>query len=207
MALKMTMFSDFICPFCYIGHTTMHKVAPEFDIEIEWRGFEIHPEWPAAGVPAERVFGAMSTEMRKGVWNRIATMASDAGITMNPPSVLTNSHSALLAAEFAKDAGKGREFEVRVYRAYFEEGVNIGDLEVLKRLAADVGVDSAQMIEAIGWPGYENRLRESLNEGRQRGVTGVPTFFINEFPFVGAQSEDVVRSILARVSERFGAAK
>ena len=52
MALKLTMFSDFICPFCYIGFEVVRKLKPEFDLEIEWRGFQIHPEWPAEGMPA-----------------------------------------------------------------------------------------------------------------------------------------------------------
>ena len=52
MAIKIEMFSDFICPFCYIGFETVRKLKPEFDLEIAWRGFQIHPEWPAEGMPA-----------------------------------------------------------------------------------------------------------------------------------------------------------
>ena len=48
MALKIVMFSDYICPFCYVGFETIRKLKPEFDFQLEWRGFQIHPDWPAA---------------------------------------------------------------------------------------------------------------------------------------------------------------
>jgi len=52
MAVQIEMFSDFICPFCYIGFETVRKLKPEFDLDIRWRGFQIHPEWPAEGMPS-----------------------------------------------------------------------------------------------------------------------------------------------------------
>jgi predicted DsbA family dithiol-disulfide isomerase len=55
MALKITMFSDFVCPFCYIGFEVIRKLKPEFHIDLEWRGYQIHPEWPPEGIPAEQV--------------------------------------------------------------------------------------------------------------------------------------------------------
>ena len=58
MALKVTLFSDFICPFCYIGFQTIRKMKREFDLDVDWRGFQIHPDWPATGIPAEKVYGA-----------------------------------------------------------------------------------------------------------------------------------------------------
>ena len=54
MSTKVVVFSDFICPFCYIGMHTLRRLQPEFGFEVDWRGFQIHPEWPAQGVPAEQ---------------------------------------------------------------------------------------------------------------------------------------------------------
>ena len=51
MALKIVMFSDYICPFCYVGFETMRRLKREFDFQLEWRGFQIHPDWPAEGIP------------------------------------------------------------------------------------------------------------------------------------------------------------
>ena len=134
MALKLLMFSDFICPFCYIGFEVVRKLKPEFDLEIDWRGFQIHPEWPAEGMPASE-YRSMDEGTRRAVWQRIQSLANEAGFSMKPPELLMNSRLSLEAAEFAKEAGAGEAFEERVYRAYFQEGQNIGDRGVLGDLA------------------------------------------------------------------------
>jgi predicted DsbA family dithiol-disulfide isomerase len=204
MAFKVTMFSDFICPFCYIGFETIRKIKPELDLEIEWRGFEIHPEFPASGIPAEKIYGAVNSEARKAAWGRISAMAQAAGIEMSPPRVLTNSHQALAVCEYAREVGRSEEFEERVYRAYFREGENIGDLEVLKKLGAEAGLDPGEVEQAAHSPKYELKLKNNTLAAHSRGVNGVPTFFVGEFPLVGAQSEDVMRQILGRAIERLG---
>src|SRR5579859_3137325 len=207
MPLKIAMFSDFICPFCYIGFETVRKLKPEFDLEIEWRGFQIHPEWPAEGMPAAEFRRGMDPETRRAVWARIEAMAAAAGFTMKAPEVLTNSRLALEAVEFAKESGRSEAFEQRVYRAYFNEGLNIGKVGVLGELAAEVGLDRDEFNLAIESNRFTQRLRENAFEARERGVDGVPTFFVGDYPLVGAQSEDVMRRILRRYADRLGAAK
>jgi predicted DsbA family dithiol-disulfide isomerase len=207
MALKVTLFSDFICPFCYIGFHTLRKMQQEFDLDVDWRGFQIHPDWPATGIPAEKIYGAQGSDARKAGWERISSMATEIGLTMRPPSVLTNSHNALAACEYAVAASKGEEFEERVFRAYFGEGSNIGDVEVLKKLAGDIGLDPAQVVDAIASPEVQLKLKNNAIVAHQHGVSGVPTFFIGNYPLVGAQSEDTMRKILTRATEMMSAAK
>ncbi len=205
MALKITMFSDFVCPFCYVGFEVMRRLKSEFDLEIEWRGFQIHPEWPAEGIPVDKVRSAADMDARQAVWKRITAMAEEEGLPIAAPSVFTNSRGALAACEYAREQGKDEEFESRIYRAYFVEGANIGDPELIVRLGAEVGLDPAAVREAITSPRYELKLKNNALAATQRQVSGVPTFFIGEFPLVGAQSTDVCRQILRRVSERLGA--
>ncbi len=123
MPLKIKMYSDFICPFCYIGFEVFRKLKPEFDLELDWRGFQIHPEWPAEGMLASEWRNGMDPAARQAVWQRIQAMAVAAGFEMKPPELLTNSRLSLEAAEFAKEAGVGEAFDERVYRAYFYEGI------------------------------------------------------------------------------------
>jgi predicted DsbA family dithiol-disulfide isomerase len=200
------MYSDFVCPFCYIGFEVMRRLKSEFPIELEWRGFQIHPEWPTDGIAAEEALAAGDRDARQAAWGRITAMAEAEGLIMNPPAVLTNSRAALLAAEFAKDKGRAEQFQERVYRSYFGENANIGDTNLLARLAADAGLDPAETKGAIGSPHYELRLKDNTLVAQQRGVSGVPTFFIGDYPLVGAQSSDVMRHILRRATQRFGAA-
>ena len=203
MALKIVMFSDYICPFCYVGFETIRKLKPEFDFQIEWRGFQIHPDWPAAGIPVEKMRGPGDAESRQALWKRISAMAEATGFSMKPPTVLTNSRAALAATEFARESGRDELLEERIYRAYFNEGENIGDAGVVARLAAEAGLDAGEVAEAIKSPKYEMRLKNNSLAAHQRGVSGVPTFFIGEFPLVGAQNLDAMRAILKRASERF----
>ncbi len=206
MALHVTLFSDFICPFCYVGLRTIGKLKSEFDLEVEWRGFQIHPDWPPTGIPAEKVYGAEGSAARTAAWGRISAMADAVGLAMKPPAMLTNSHRALAACEAAIEAGRGEDFEERVYRAYFFDGANIGDLDVLKNLGAEVGLDRGLIGEAIASPKVELKLKNNALIAHRRGVSGVPTFFLGEYPVVGAQSLDAMRKILTRAGERIGAA-
>jgi predicted DsbA family dithiol-disulfide isomerase len=198
MAMTIEMFSDFICPFCYIGFATVRKLKPEFDLAIAWRGFQIHPEWPAEGMPAAAFRPEMSPATRRAIWTRIQAMAEEAGLAMEPPELLTNSRPALEAAEFAAEVGKGEAFEERVYRAYFTEGLNIGQPGVVADLAADVGIARDELSGAIASNRYAMRIKNNAMIAHNRNVDGVPTFFIGEYPLVGAQGADVMRQILDR---------
>jgi predicted DsbA family dithiol-disulfide isomerase len=206
MPVKIEMFSDFICPFCYIGFATIRKLKPEFDLDIGWRGFQIHPEWPARGMPASEFRREMTADMRRAVWERIEAMAEAAGITMKPPELLMNSRLALEAAEFAAEVGTGEAFEGRIYRAYFSDGLNIGLQGVLADLGADVGIDRQDLNVALESNRYTMRLKNNAMIAHNRNVDGVPTFFIGEYPLVGAQSEGVMRQIIGRYVQKLSAA-
>lgn len=202
MALKIVMFSDFICPFCYIGFEVIRKLKSEFDFQLEWRGFQIHPEWPAEGIPAARAIADPAA--REAVWQRIGAMAQATGLKMTPPAVFTNSRAALAATEFAREAGQDEVLEERIFRAYFNEGSNIGDPAIVTRLAGEAGLDADAVGDAIESPKYELKLKNNALAAHQRDVSGVPTFFIGDYPLVGAQSADAMRSILQRATERIG---
>ncbi|HKV54942.1 MAG TPA: DsbA family oxidoreductase [Candidatus Binataceae bacterium] len=209
MSLKLVMYSDFICPFCFIGFETVRRLIPEFGLEIEWKGFQIHPEWPAEGMPASEYRRGMDDDTRRMMWERIAGLGATVGLEMKPPALLANSRLALEAAEFAQKCGKAEAeaFEERVYRAYFNEGRNIGSQSVLGELAAEVGLDRDELTLALESNRYSLRLKNTALAAHQRGVDGVPTFFVGDYPLVGAQSEDVMRQILQRYVQKMAAAK
>jgi predicted DsbA family dithiol-disulfide isomerase len=202
MALRIMMFSDFVCPFCYIGFEVIRKLKPEFNIELEWRGYQIHPEWPAEGIPIEKIRSPSDLDARQAIWQRITAMAEAEGLPIKPPSVFTSSHAALAACEFAREKGDAEEMEALIYRAYFVDGLNIGDPSLIAWLAARAGFDEGEVTEAIRSPRYAMKLKNNALAAHQRGVGGVPTFFIGDYPLVGAQSSEVMRQILRRATER-----
>ena len=106
MAMKIVMFSDYICPFCYVGFETMRKLKSEFDFQLEWRGFQIHPDWPAEGIDSDKAGLPGDPASRQALWQRISAMADAVGFSMKPPALLTNSRAALAATEFARESGR-----------------------------------------------------------------------------------------------------
>jgi len=205
MALKIAMFSDFICPFCYIGFEVISKLKREFEFELDWRSFEIHPEWPTEATPADKVRGLGDAEARKAAWGRITSMAEAEGLAITAPAMLVSSHFALLAAELAKEQGVGMEFCAKVYRGYFVDGADIGDPETLARFGAEAGLARDAVLDALSSQHFEMRLKNTALAAHQRQVSGVPTFFFGEYPLVGAQSSDVMRQIIRRATERLAA--
>lgn len=185
----------------------LRKLKPEFDFTVNHRGFQIHPEWPAEGMPAERFRPNRDPKTRQAMWERISAMGAAAGVEMKSPRTLANSLLALQAAEFAAEAGAAEAFEERIFRAYFGEGLNIGDRDVLLNLAAEAGLDRAALAGALASSKYAMRIRNHALAANQLGVSGVPTLFIGEWPLVGAQSEDVMRRVLERARERMTASK
>ncbi len=134
-------------------------------------------------------------------------MGAEAGVVMKPPRTLANSLMALKAGEFAADAGAAEPFEDRIFRAYFSEGLNIGDRDLLLALGAEARLDRAALQEAVDSSRYAMRIKNNALAANQLGVSGVPTFYIGDWPLVGAQSEEAMRRVLERARQRPDAAK
>ncbi len=201
--MKISVFSDYICPFCYIGTETLRKIRPEVpSFTLEWKGFQIHPEYPAAGIPTDRRIAQYGQERYATIWRNILSLAEGIGLKMSPPSVLTNSLMALEATEYAKEQGKEEVFSRSVYQAYFQEGKNIGDIEVILSLAEQAGLKLHEVQDCLKEGIYAARLQAFHQEGRALGVSGVPTFIVGPAQIVGAQSPEVFVSLLKRVAER-----
>jgi predicted DsbA family dithiol-disulfide isomerase len=201
--MKITVFSDYICPFCYIGIETLRMVRPEVPpFTLEWKGFQIHPEYPATGIPIEQRIQQYGQERYAAVWRNILSLAERIGLEMNPPPFLTNSLLALEATEYAKERGKEEEFSRAVYRAYFQEGKNVGDLEVILPLAQEAGLDPQEVQTHLREGTYSARIESSHREARSLGISGVPTFVVGPAQIIGAQAPEVFVSMLRRVAER-----
>jgi predicted DsbA family dithiol-disulfide isomerase len=201
--MKIMVFSDYICPFCYIGIETLRKVQPEVPpFTLEWKGFQIHPEYPAAGIPIEQRIAQYGQGRYAAIWRNILALAEGIGLEMNPPPVLTNSLMALEATEYARDQGKEKVFSNAVYQAYFQRGQNIGDIDVILSLAEQAGLNAAEVQDHLKGGTYSARIEASHQEARAFGVSGVPTFIVGPAQIVGAQSPEVFVSMLKRVAER-----
>ncbi len=162
-----------------------------------WQPYELHPEVPPQGMPAERLFGGSGRA--GGYFDRLRTLAAESGLEVNAPGLIANSRQALEAAEFARDHGAFDCYHRALFAAYFRDGRNIGDVEVLAGLAAGCGLDAGALRSALAEGRYAGGVREQMEQAREKGVTGTPAFALaDRFLITGAQDITVFRDVLRR---------
>jgi len=169
----------------------------EYPIEDHWVSYELHPETPPAGMLlAERFKGRDLTPFYEQLNNR----GKELSIVFNTHKLLSNSRLALMASEYARDAGAYEAFHENMFHAYFTEGLDIGNREVIASVAAKSGLDGKEMLAAAGDGRYESRLDDARREGESLGLTGIPLFIVNnKYKIVGAQPLGVFREFLDKV--------
>ncbi len=184
--LPVTVFSDYICPFCYIGDRRLARLAEHYDLNVDWRFLEIHPETPPEGMPLSEL-GYPPEQWRQMMAN-LSRMAGEEKIPLAEREITTNSRKALLLAEAAKEVGPEVfcALNEKLFAAFFGEGRNIGDDAVLRKLADESGVPPDLVERAWGDPAYGETLSAYQAAAAQLGITGVPTFLIGKRILVGA---------------------
>ena len=192
--VKVTVFSDYICPFCYIGYYRIEQLRKNYDLEVEWRPFEIHPETPKEGMDLNNLpYPKEYLDMMKA---NIKKLADDVGISLKLSEKLPNSRFALYLSEFARKNGKFDDFHKLVFDSYWKDGKDIGNQALLLDLAKTIGLNKNEVLEYITSKEPKSELTKSLKELRQYGINGVPTFIIGDKIVVGAQPYDVFKKVI-----------
>ena len=192
--LKVTVFSDYICPFCYIGFYRVEQLKKKYDLEVEWRPFEIHPETPKEGTKLNNLpFPKEYLDMMKA---NIKKLAEDVGISLKLSDKLPNSRLALYLSEFARKNGKFEVFHKLVFDSYWMDGKDIGDQAFLLDLADTIGLNRNEILDYISSEEPKSELTKSLKDLRQYGINGVPTFIIGDKIVVGAQPYEVFMKVI-----------
>jgi predicted DsbA family dithiol-disulfide isomerase len=184
--LQLAVLSDYICPFCYIGFLRLEKLREHYDLAVNWALVEIHPESPAEGKPVEQL-GYPKPQLDE-LLRQLDELARSEGIELPRHRFTTNSHKALLLAEASKRHGADIFYALhrRLFESFLLEGQNIGDTQVLEKLAAECGVPDETLAAAWSDPASEERLRDNLLAATRAGATATPTFFIGERTLTGA---------------------
>src|SRR5688572_10608143 len=193
---SIIIISDFVCPWCYIGLVEVERLKQEYEFDVHFAPYLLRPETPPEGMLARRIIApdAPLTPMEQ--------RAADLGINFKRGRTTTSySHLALEAAEFAFQYSEDPwRFHRRLFGAYFEELQDIGDIDVLVRLAEEMGVDGVSLREALNDRHFESEVDEGIAWSREIGVTAIPTFVFNERQgMVGAQELPAFREMMQRV--------
>lgn len=190
------MYYDYICPFCFLGMKRIERLAEEFDLEVEWKGIEIHPEFPPHGVKRSKTFKG------RQIAQDIREMSKEDDIQITLPGMVTNSRLSLEASEFAKTKDRFNEFHTSVYEAYFQNGENIGDKNVILILGEKAGLEIEELEGCLRERTMRKKIEENKRDAEENLVLGVPTFIFGKFSIYGVQSLESFRKIIKRAVER-----
>ena len=193
---KVTVFSDYICPFCFIGKSSIDKLQKEFDVDVEWKNMEIHPETPKNGVSVSQIDPSFFKQM----WENVERLAKQSGIKINPPPIMSNSNLAIISSEYARQENMFEAFHDAVFRAYWQEGKNIGDLKVIIEIAKTIGLDTSKLKEYIIEGAWKDNINKQSQSAQNHQVSGVPTFVIGKETIIGAQPYNIIKETYSKAA-------
>jgi predicted DsbA family dithiol-disulfide isomerase len=177
--LLATVFSDYICPFCYIGDLRLDRLREYYQLKINWMLIEIHPDTPPEGTPVSKL--GYSDALWQQMMENLGRLAAEEGVILRQPEFNVSSRKALLLAEAAKGCGSDVFYHLhrRLFEAYFRDGRNIGEEGVLRELARACGVPDDTVTAAWNDPVFATRLQDNLAAAAQVGVRATPTVFFS----------------------------
>ena len=197
--IKLDILSDPICPWCYIGKANLDRALsqhPDHPFEIEWHPFQLNPDMPEDGMDRraylEAKFGGKDGAI--SVYSRIAEAAEAAGLKVDFGAIkkTPNTIDAHRLIHWAGLEGRQTAVVSRLFKAYFEEGLNVGDRTVLLDIAEGVGLDRGVIQRLLESDADAEDIRSRDTNARERGVTGVPTFVVgNRHVVPGAQPPEL----------------
>ncbi|MGI4823166.1 MAG: DsbA family oxidoreductase [Janthinobacterium lividum] len=209
--MKVEIWSDVVCPFCYIGKRKFENALAQFghhgEVQVEWKSFQLTPDF--VPTPGESIHASLAK--KKGVleaegrrMNDYMTQAAkEVGLDYQfDKAIPANTFLAHQLIHFAAHNGQQGAMKERLFAAYYLEGQNLNDVDMLVKLAAEIGLDADAARQALAAGTYANEVRRDEYEAQQIGVRGVPFFvFDDKYVVSGAQPSEVFAEVLDKVWE------
>jgi predicted DsbA family dithiol-disulfide isomerase len=212
--VQLEVFLDVVCPWCWIGHARLERALGAMGdgerVQVHLRPFRLDPQAPARDGPRLRPYLEAKYGGRPavdGMLARVREAAAAEGLDYRPEldPVRVNTLDAHRLIWLARAAGAEARVLDRLYRAYFTEGLDLGDREVLARLAGEAGLDAARARAALEAGEGASEVLSEMEIGVAMGVSAVPTFVADRrWGLQGAQDPEVIREFLAEASARNG---
>ena len=195
--MKIEIWSDIVCPFCYIGKRKFDKALEQFEhrenVEVVWRSFQLFPYYeqkPGSDFYEEvGKLKGINRERSVLLHGQVTQAAKDAGLAYNFGKItLPNTFDAHRFTHFAKQNNLQNEAEERLFSAYFTEGKNINDMDVLSQLGEEIGLSMEETKEVLYSSQFTNEVKKDIETAQLLGISGIPHFRIDgEFYISGAQ--------------------
>ena len=200
--IKIDVWSDVACPWCYIGKRKLENAISQFaeqggQVEVEYHSFLLNPDMPVDYEGSQREYlsqhKGIPLAQVEAMSDRVRGIAASVGLNYDfENQIMTNSILAHQLIQFAKTKGKEAEMKERLLAAHFVEAKHIGRVKVLADLAAEAGLDREEALAALANNAYMPAVEQDFATAREFGITGVPFFVIdNKYGISGAQDSSV----------------
>jgi predicted DsbA family dithiol-disulfide isomerase len=173
----------------------IEKLRENFNIEVRWRAFPLHPETPEAGLPLKEVFAARIDDL-PAMAARLQQVAEKVGLPMAERTKSYNSRLAQELGKWAETRGKGPEFQNAVFHAYFADRKNIAKIAVLAGVAKSVGLSEKEAREVLKMRSFREAVDDDWDLAQQLGLTSIPVFVFEREAMVGAQTYEALEQFL-----------
>ena len=207
---RLDIFSDPVCPWCFLGKANLDRALEshaDHPFEIEWHPFQLNPGTPAEGVDKRAYlmqrFG--DEAQLEQIHQRFRDIAAKAGVTMDPdtPKRIPNTLNAHRLIHWAGLEGRQTLMVSALFRGYWVEGRDIGDLTVLADLAAEAGMDRDVIARLLSTDADLAEIRSREAHARERGINAVPTFLLaNQYVLSGAQPPEVWGQVIDELAAK-----
>ena len=198
VSMKVEVWSDIMCPFCYIGKHHLEAALKQFDnaaaIELVWKSFQLDPTIPKGEKPGTvyqylAASKGLGEDQAKEMTNNVANMALQAGLELDfDHAVVANSFDAHRLIHLAQAHQLGNAVKEKLFQAHFNEGKDIADPVVLTQIGEEAGLRRAEIDAMLHSDQYAQAVEQDIQEARQIGVRGVPFFvFDRKYAISGAQ--------------------
>ena len=184
--VTIEVFSDYVCPWCYLGDNRMKTLKQNFDITVQLIHFPLHPDTPDEGRTLQDMFGCGPEEI-EAKNTRMKGLMQDEGLAYNDRSHTYNSRLAQEIGTWADTQDGGDAIHDKFYQAYFLDGRNVGDIDVIIDIVKSAGLDENEARAVLDERRFKDVVDADWAKSHSYGVTGVPTFVCNGQGLVGAQ--------------------
>lgn len=206
--IRLDIFSDPVCPWCYVGKANLDKALaahPDHPFQIQWHPFQLNPDMPPEGVAKrayleEKLGGKARVD---AVHERLREVARGAGVDMDPdrPQRMPNTLDAHRLIHWAGIEGVQSAVVTALMRAYWVEGRDIGDHATLADIGGENGMDRDATLRLLRSDADAEDIRARDEDARRKGVTAVPTFLIaRQYVVSGAQPPEIWDKVIAELA-------
>jgi predicted DsbA family dithiol-disulfide isomerase len=208
--MKVEIWSDVMCPFCYIGKRKFEKALANFEhkyqVIVEWKSFQLNPNLETN--PSKNTIEHLAEskgwtlDYTKQTTEHVSNIAKEQGLDFNfEKAVVANSFDAHRLLHLSKKHNLQNECEEKLFKAYFVEGKNTADHQVLTNIGLEIGLNQIDITELLKSNLYANEVNNDILQAQQIGVRGVPFFvFGNKYSVSGAQEPETFLGALKQAS-------